>query len=205
MFAVSRTTVRQALADLTREGLLERRRGHGTYVTSVPRQFDEPVLGIRSYTEEALKQGFTPRSKVLSFRVVKPTAEVRNELRLAEDEEVFLIKRLRLLNGDPSGVDRTFIPVKLVPRLSKSDFSDEEESQSLYFVLEHKYGLTLFEAEEIIGATATNNEESELLGVKANSPINLRKRVVFLPDGTPLLYMSAVYKNRYRVHLKGRR
>lgn len=204
LFGVSRTTVRQALADLTRDGLLERRRGQGTYVRSLRRQFDEPVLGIRSYTEEAIKQGFRPKAKVLSFRVLEAPVEVCNELSLAAGEDVFLIKRLRLLDGDPSGVDMTYIPVKLVPALSKDDFSDEEDTQSLYFILENKYGLTLSEAEEIIDATATNEEESRLLGVKNNTPINLRKRVVFLPDETPLLYMKSVYKNRYRVRLKRR-
>lgn len=204
MFGVSRTTIRQALADLTRDGLLERKRGQGTYVRSVSRQFDEPVLGIRSYAQEAIKQGFRPTTKLLSLRVLRPTAEVEHELRLAEDEEVVVIKRLRLLDGEPSGVDATYIPVRLVPGLSKDDFSDAEDTQSLYFILENKYGHVLDEAEEIIDATATNEEESRLLGVKTKTPINLRRRVVFLPDGTPLLYMNAVYKNRYKVRLKRR-
>jgi GntR family transcriptional regulator len=204
LFGVSRTTIRQALADLTRDGLLERRRGQGTYVTSAQQQFDEPVMGIRSYTEEAAKQGFRPTTKMLAFKVLSATVEVRNELRLSEDEQVFLVKRLRLLNGDPSGVDTTYIPVRLVPALSKDDFSVEGETQSLYFILEHQYGCLLDEAEELIDATATTEEESRLLAVKNSTPINHRKRVVFLPDGTPLLYMNSVYKNRYRVRLKRR-
>ena len=202
IFGVSRTTIRQAISNLVRSGLLEAKRAQGTFVKKT--FFDEPVLGIRSYTDEAIKQGFTPSSKILSLKKMKPSEEFRTALKLDDNDQAFILRRLRYLNGEPTAIDTTYIPVKLVPGFSKNDLAETGCEQSLYYVLENKYNLMLDEAEEIIDATTTNHEESVLLGLKIGSPINLRIRIVFLPDGTPLGYMKSIYKNRYKIRLKGR-
>lgn len=201
-FGVSRVTVRRAITNIVRDGLIEIKRGHGTFLRT--ENFEEPVSGLRSYTEEALKQGYQPSLKMLTFKKIKPNDEILKKLMLNKDDYIFIIVRLRLLNNEPSGIDTTYIPVKLVPKLSKSDFKEYAKEQSLYYILENKYKLILNEAEEIIDATLTNKEESILLSLDNNSPINLRKRVVFLPDNTPLLYMKSIYKTRYKIKLKGR-
>ena len=198
-YGISRTTIRQAINNLKRDGYLEVRRSKGTFVKFT--QFDEPVLGIRSYTEEAVKQGFSPGSNILKFEKIKPVVEIREELKLDENDLVFKIKRLRFLNGKPTAIDTSYVPSKLVPKLAKDDFKESGYEQSLYYILEKKYGLELSEAEEIIDATTINNEESLLLELEVNSPINLRIRVVFLSNGTPVCYMKSIYKNRYRVKL----
>lgn len=198
-YGISRTTIRQAINNLKRDGYLEVRRSQGTFVKPV--QFDEPVFGIRSYTEEAIKQGFSPGSSMLKFEKIKPAAEIREELKLEENEMAFKIKRLRFLNGKPTAIDTSYVPCKLVPKLSKDDFKESGYEQSLYYILEKKYGLLLNEAEEIIDATIINNEESLLLELEVNSPINLRIRIVYASSGTPICYMKSIYKNRYRVKL----
>jgi GntR family transcriptional regulator len=202
IFDVSRTTVRRAISNLERDGLLESKRAQGTFVKK--KLFDEPVLGIRSYTEEAIKQGYIPSSKILSLKNVKPNDEVKAALKIEDNDRVFVLKRLRYLNNAPTAIDTTYIPVKLVPGLSKGDFKQTDKKQSLYYILENKYKLVLDEAEEIIDATITDPEESAILGLRSGSPINLRIRIIFLPDGMPLTYMKSIYRNRYKVRLKGR-
>ncbi|MCL5986454.1 MAG: GntR family transcriptional regulator [Actinobacteria bacterium] len=202
MFGVSRITIRQAISNLARDGLVEAKRASGTFVKKV--RFDQPVLGITSYTDKAIQQGYIPSSKVLNFEKVKPIEEIKKELKLSDEDYVYEVKRLRLLNDEPTGVDTTYIPVKLVPKLSREDFKETGKEQSLYYILENKYHLVFNEAEELIDATATNKEESVLLGLKINSPVNLRTRVVFLTDGTSLCYTKSVFKNRYKIRLKGR-
>ncbi len=201
-FDVSRPTVRRAVTNIMRDGLIEIKRGRGTFLKT--ENFEEPIAGLRSYTEEALKQGYRPSSKMLSFKRIKPDDEIIKKLMLNKDDAIFTIIRLRLLDNDPSGIDTTYIPVRLAPKLSKSDFKEHGKEQSLYYILENKYKLILNTAEEIVDATLTNRKESILLGIDNNSPINLRKRVVFLPDNTPLLYMKSIYKTRYKIKLKGR-
>jgi len=199
---VSRITVRKAMDNLLRDGLIEIRKGHGTFVAT--KQFYEPVAGIRSYTEEALKQGFTPSTKILKLQKIKPPEDVAKNLNISEKDNVYEIIRLRLLDQKPTGYDVTYIPEIYVPGLSKDDFKEYGKGQSLYNLLEEKYNLTLAEAEETISATLTNKKESEHLGLNYRSPINLRKRVVFLPNKKPLLYMKSIYKTSYKTRLKGR-
>jgi len=202
LLKVSRITIRKAAENLLRNNLIEIKKGQGTFIKS--KQFYEPVFGIRSYTEEALKQGFLPSTKILEIKIIQPSEEILKNLKLNKDDKIYSIIRLRYLNGEPTGVDYTFIPVNYTPGLSKDDFEEYGKKQSLYNLLESKYNLILDEAEEIITATLTKKYEAELLGLKSKSPINLRKRVVYLPNKSPLLYMKAIYKTSYKTTLKGR-
>lgn len=201
-FEVSRTTVRQSIKNLEREGLIETKRALGSFVKL--EHFDEPILGIRSYTDEALKQGYIPSSKIINFGIINASSEIKEVLKLNENEDVYIIKRLRSLNELPTGIDTSYVPVRLAPNLTRKDFKNTGVEQSLYRILENKYNLCLFTAEEIIDATTVNNEEAIILGFNVNYPINLRIRTVFLPDGTPCIYMKSVYKNRYKIQLRGR-
>src|SRR4051812_17605628 len=77
-FVVTRMTVRQALAGLAAQGVIERRHGHGTVVApfKLQRQVQRPV----GLAEELLSRGLTPTSVVLDFDEVRPPSDARNDL-----------------------------------------------------------------------------------------------------------------------------
>jgi GntR family transcriptional regulator len=199
---ISRTTIRKATNNLLRDNLIEIKKGQGTFIKN--KQFYEPVFGIISYAEEALKQGFIPATKILDLNIIKASEEISGILKLPKNSPVYRIKRLRLLNGNAIGIDNTFLPAKYVPKLTKEDFEEYGIKQSLYHLLENKYGLVLDIAEENFTATLTTKKDAELLGMKSKVPILLRKRTVFLPDKSPLLFMESSYKSSLKTVLKGK-
>jgi len=167
IFCVSRTTLRRAISNLVRSGLIEIRRGDGSYVSS--KSFGYTTSQIRSFSDEAVKQGFHPRTIIIDFKVIKPFKELLEFLEIGSEEKIIYIKRQRLLNNEPVGVDRIFIPLKFAPQLSRGNFKEEGEEQSLYNVLKTKFGINLKHGKEIIVAILVSNEDAALLDIKQSA------------------------------------
>jgi len=201
IFDVSRTTIRRAVNNLLRDNFIEIIRSQGTFIT---KKFYEPLYGIVSFTEEALNQGFIPSMKILNLNIIEPDEEITTILKLKRSSEVYKIKRLRLLNGKPIGIDTTYLSVNYAPNFKKTDFEEHGKKQSLYYLLEHKYKLALDQSEEIITANLTTKKDAKLLGLKSNIPIIFVHRIIFLPNKSPLLFMLSIYNCSFKTSLKGR-
>jgi GntR family transcriptional regulator len=84
----------------------------------------------------------------------------------------------------------THLPYDICPQLVGEDLS----TQSLYAVLEGKYGLQLSHGRRTIQAVAANRHESELLGIEQGAPLILLDSVSYLDDGRPIEYFHAVHR-----------
>src|SRR6266481_5724361 len=94
---VSRLTVRAALDDLAREGYLSRRRGSGTYVQH-PKISQE--LTMTSFSEDMRRRGMAPGSRTLSLERELAGARLGRLLHVSPSEEILVVKRLRLADGE---------------------------------------------------------------------------------------------------------
>ncbi len=195
-YGVSKATVRQALNELALEGLLRREQGRGTFVA-------EPRLGhgpreLSSFTQEMGKYGLRPNSRVLASEEIEADAAVAEKLRLKPGDRAFRLRRLRLADGEPMGLQTAFVPADLVPNLAGEDF----ERSSLYEVLEKKFGLVPARAQETHFAVVLGHEEAKLLGVADGSPGLAAERVTFLSSGRPLELVHSVMRgDRYKIFL----
>ena len=104
-FEVSRATVREAIRRLREEGLLDARRGSGTFV--VRRQLDEPVIGAPGLARAIVAAGLEEESRVLEVAELPATAEVAAALGLASGEPIVWLERLRVAGGEPLALDRS--------------------------------------------------------------------------------------------------
>jgi GntR family transcriptional regulator len=139
MFGVSRTVVRQALDDLVQNGLLVRQRGRGTFVAR-ERIHESWVQRLTGFHEDMDARGLQPISEVLEQRTVAAPDKIADILRLARGAEVTRIARVRSVTGSaPLLYVVTHIPTELCPGLVDEDLT----GQSLYRLLENKYGLRL--------------------------------------------------------------
>lgn len=159
-FNVSRATTTQALRDLERMGLIERRQGKGTFV-SRPKLVQD-LLGFYTFTESTLARGLRPTMKVLSIEVVTATPRQAADMKLKEGARVIRIERLRLIDDEPVLMDVSVIPYDICPGLVNEDL----ESNLLHVVLSDKYGIKMTEQEKWVEPVVLDDYEAGLLRTK---------------------------------------
>ncbi|WP_173297636.1 GntR family transcriptional regulator [Thermanaeromonas sp. C210] len=171
-FSVSRPTVRQAINELVREGLLHRVRGKGTFV-SEPKIQQDFFQRLVSFTEEMEQKGLSATTQVLELEVVPASKTVAAFLSLAHEEPVYRLERLRRVEGTPIVVVTTFVPQKYCPNLHEHDLNNN----SLYRTLESRYGIRVCRARRILEVIAATEELAKLLETEVGAPLQLSKSV----------------------------
>lgn len=199
MLSVSRATVVRALTDLVHMGVLERRQGLGTFVTAP--KVDLGPFELQSFTEEMAERGLPATARVLECRVEQPSEEVRRVLRLAVDESVVRVRRIRLADrGEPMGIQEAHLPADLVPGL---DDRVGALRGSLYSLLREEYGLNLVRAVETVQPVMLGAEEAHLLSCPRGLPAFAVERVTFNERDRPIeLVRSRLRGDRYRYVLE---
>jgi len=186
---VSRTVVRQAMAELESKGLINKQSGKRTRV-AFPKYEGGLMHNLRGFFEDSIAKGQKPHTKVLDLKMIAATAEIAEALQVKEGESVVMLDRLRFLDGEPEVVVVTYLPARMCPSVVEEDFS----SQSLYQLLERKYGLRITQGHRTIEAISLDSAEAKLLRVKPGSPALLLKSIGLLEDGTPLEYFVAKHR-----------
>ena len=189
---VSRLTVRAALGDLAREGYLVRRRGSGTYVQQ-PKISQE--LTMTSFSEDMRRRGMVPGSKTLSMTTQLAGARLGRFLNVSPGEQIVVVKRLRLADGETMAIETLHIPEALVPGLTAKSLNG-----SFYELLRDVYGITVASGTQSIEPTVTNEEESAALGVPLHSPAFLFERTSRDALGRTVEFVQSIYRgDRYRI------
>jgi GntR family transcriptional regulator len=193
-YKVSKITVRQALRELANDGYIRRQQGLGTFVQR-PRVEAGP-RELTSFTEEMRRHGLTSTSRVLDQEVSPAPAEVATKLMIDSASPVFRLRRLRLAEGEPMGVQTAYLPLGLVPGIADAPFA----GGSLYELLQSHYSLHPARARETYCVVPAGREEAGLLRVPVGSPAMAAERVTFLADGQALEYVQSVMRgDRYRI------
>ncbi len=200
-FNVSRETVRKAINNLVFAGLVEKRKGVGTFITH-PKIVHRVGYIYGSY-EEILARGMIPGTAFIEKKEIKPPEIMRKEMVLEKGASVIKIKRLRLANEEPVAILSSYLPMDLVPDLAQVKF----ENNSLYHTLEKVYHLKLNESNEIIEAGSITGKDAKWLQIKKGSPILVVKRLTYLNNSRVIEKLTALYRSdkfKYQVKLKGR-
>jgi GntR family transcriptional regulator len=193
-YKISRMTARKATEELVREGRLMRVPGKGTFVGK--RKNLVELAGLRSFTEEALRLGYVPGSRILRQEIVNPSRQVTENLKLTEGEKAVMIERIRTLDGQPVSLGTSYFPATLCSVLRARDLTN----QSIYRVLEGELGFKLGWARETIGCCSAPKKVTKLLGIKPTTAVLSWETLVFLDDGTPIEYHTAyTWTHQYRL------
>ena len=195
-FEVSRMTLRQAVQTLVDEGILERRVGSGTYVSS--QKVQEKMTGIQSFTETILSQGKTPTSKTVSYHVKPASVSEAEHLNLQNETVVLRMERVRFADDVPICFEVATIPYHLVESLGK-----KEITSSLYRTLEEKKDIHVGKAEHTISAMLASERTAEHLNIKRGEAILRLKQITYSKDNRPFEYVRTQYvADRFEFYLE---
>lgn len=211
-FGVSRATVRQALSELSRAGVIERHQGRGTFV-AIPR-LARSLPELTSFSEHLVQQGLRSASRLLAFDRLAPSEWSTRTV--AQDEDgmaqffgpVPLVRfvRLRLANGTPIGLHVTVTPADVADEVGLTPDVLGQAAFSFYGALE-AHGHRLSWAEEHLAARAASRQEAALLEVADRTPVMSVLRLSRDDQGVLVEAVRAVYlgdKYDYVVQLERR-
>ncbi|NMZ59017.1 GntR family transcriptional regulator [Pseudomonas nitroreducens] len=197
-FEVSRITVRQALGDLQKEGLIFKIHGKGTFVAK-PKAFQN-VSTLQGLGESMTQRGYEVINRLRSFKTVPANAQVAARLQVAEGENVVQIKRARLVNRELVSLEITWMPEAVGKRLEKADLV----SRDIFLILENDCALPLGHADLAIDAILADAELARALEVEEGSPVMRIERLTHTADGAPLDYEHLYYRGdafQYRLRI----
>jgi GntR family transcriptional regulator len=195
-FGVSRSTIRQAIADLVSEGLLKRRRSQGTTVSST--RIEAHLSNLASFTNEIVSSGLALRTRILEIKHISVPAYVAEMLDLNPGEIVTVMERLRLVEDKPVALERWYAPDKYFPGLDSKLFGETGIEQSTYYVLLKHYGIEIKRAVDTISPVAVEDRDARFLGVENGTAALLRTRISYSSNDRPMTYGSGMYLIRLK-------
>jgi GntR family transcriptional regulator len=198
-YKISRTVVRQALKELEIAGIVNRRKGKGTFIA--PPKINEGLIQkVTGFYQDMTERGLKPMTKVLHQKTLPCSKKVARFLEIDPGVEIIDIQRLRFVNGEPIQLVTTYVPYDICPTLATTDLTN----QSLYEYLEKESGIFIAKSRRYIEAVPANENEATLLEINRGMPLIMLDSISYTSDGKPMEYYHALHRgdrSRFEVEL----
>lgn len=197
-FEVSRATVRKAISELVRDGVLEKKHGKGTFISHRP--VEEWLGNLSTYNEIIDNMGMKPSTRLL-YQGVEDSSGIVSML---GEDKLYVIERLRFADNVPIAVEKQYYPLEIGLELAKFDLNHAV----LYDLLELSLGIKLWEAEQIISSALPTKHEAVNLDISENNGVLVTERITYDPEGNAVEYLRGVFREdmyAFRINLARRR
>lgn len=182
----SRITVRNAIDELMREGLISKRHGAGTFVSP---QIDQPLSILLGFTADMKRRGARSSSILLDKSVGFPDSNEVLKLGISPSDQVLRLSRVRLSEDEPLAIEHAVVPLFAA--------TPDAVKGSLYDALRQS-GHMPVRALQRLHAAIANDEEARLLNITSGAPVLQIERRSFLPNGRPIEVTTSAYRgDRY--------
>ncbi len=196
-YGVSRMTARQSITELVNEGYLYREQGKGTFVAQP--KITQQLIELTGFTEDMQARAQRPTTKVIERQMWPADEATATRLRVKPGQLLFRVQRVRLADGAPLALETSITSFMGCEKLMQEDL----EQQSLYHLLENKYGVSPLEAEQELEAGLAREQEAQVLQIPVGGPVLLIRRSTFTERGQPLEYAKSVYRgDKYRFYTR---
>jgi GntR family transcriptional regulator len=183
---MSRVTVRKAVQDLVKGGILVQRHGSGTFVAPRMERVEQSLSRLTSFTEDMARRGMSVRSEWLERGLYAPSPEEMMVLGLASDELVARVARLRIANDTPLAIERAALSATVLP-------DPGAIGSSLYAALEAGHSRPV-RAVQRISATNLGEADAQLLEVAPGSAGLRIERISHLASGKVIEFTRSIYR-----------
>lgn len=193
-FGVSRMTIKNAINILIMEGLLLSKRGSGTKVLNHS-FWDRDTSSVNEYKGLSYQMKMQKRdlqSQVITFEVCFPDSRVQEMLKVAAEEPVYHVIRLRILDGQPYILEHSFMPVDLVTGLTK-----EILHRSVYDYLLEELNYKFAGVYRTFQAAKSDEYDRQYLKCQSDDPVLELEQIIYLESGRPIDYSRS--RNRYDI------
>lgn len=193
MHSVGRNTVRRAISELAKDGILKTVAGVGTFVAD--HRLEKTAQHLYSFSSEMSKHGKRVTSRVLEAKLISADSFLARRLQVQLGAEVAFLYRVRLMDGEPTALERSYLPHELCPGILEHDFSQE----SLYHTLSTVYDKMPNHAEQVIEASLATSEVARLLDLELPAVVLVFHRDTRLASGQVIEYVDSELRgDRFR-------
>ncbi|MBE1206236.1 GntR family transcriptional regulator [Aminobacter carboxidus] len=180
---ISRVTVRKAIDGLVSDGLLDRRQGAKTVVSS---RLEKSLATMTSFSEDMRSRGLEPGCVWISREISRPSPAEMMALGISGSEKVVRLRRLRTADDTPIAIEIATLPARFVP-------DPEAVRESLYEYLEATGALPVRALQRMQAKPATD-EERQLLATAEDTSLLVMERRCFLADGQIVEFTQTKYR-----------
>jgi GntR family transcriptional regulator len=184
---VSLMTARHALTSLEREGVVERRRGAGTFVAPPKIHFNK----LMSYSEQMASRGLVAGSELLCNKIIDYEPEIAARLAVTPNQRLVKVERLRHAANEPFALEVCYLSAEEFGGLVSAPLG----KGSLFSILERDFGVELAHADEEVDATAADSRIAELLRVPRGTPLLRIRQVIYSTKGKATIYVLGFYRS----------
>lgn len=195
-FNVSRSTVRQGIDYLVKEGILYRIQGKGTFVA--PPKIEQGVLRILDFADLVNENGLKLHSKILAKDLVNPSVLIMKKLGMVKDEKAIFLQRLLQINRTPIMIETSYFSSTRFPRFL--DFYDNQEEPHRF--LDKNFGVKISKAQEIFEPVILEEDEANILETQSGFPALWIETNAFEKNGIQVGYFTALMRgDRCRTYI----
>lgn len=193
IFSVSRTTIRRALEHLLNQGLLYRKQGKGTFWTD--KAFDLQDEKLSGINREIFNITGETTVKVLTREKARGSREVRDFLKIPEEEDIVIFRRVRFTGSEPMSYTVNYLPESIGMKIQTKHL----EAATMLETLENVCSIDLAVVKHEVEVTRASSEIAAHLAIAVLDPVLTVNTTVFDRKKLPVeIVWSYFVENKYK-------